>query len=326
MNQLATMRMFARVAETLSFGTAARQLGISSAMVTRGVAALEAHLEVRLLNRTTRHVSLTDAGYAYWQGCKEILHSLDHLESTVMSDARETSGTLKILAPEAFVASDLANLIAAFNAIEPRVSFEVELVERIPEVITNDFDIWFTIDAQLKDSSLIYRALSPVCDVVVASPTYLQQHGTPQNPNDLESHQILVATNSADRFWEFQFDATQYRPALRSALSAASTVMVRHAAVAGLGIARLPDSLVRDELESGALERLLPQFQVIAGHRKLQMLYASNKYMTRSVRRFIDFVTQYLRDNTGHAQNRPFSNGNVGQLQHNFVTTVFQKQ
>ncbi|WP_438451058.1 LysR family transcriptional regulator, partial [Listeria monocytogenes] len=93
MNQIAAMRMFTRVAETLNFGVAARQLGVSSAMVTRGVAALEAHLEVRLLNRTTRHVSLTDAGHAYWQGCKDLLYRLDCLESTVTSDARETTGT-----------------------------------------------------------------------------------------------------------------------------------------------------------------------------------------------------------------------------------------
>ncbi|WP_376749763.1 LysR substrate-binding domain-containing protein, partial [Staphylococcus saprophyticus] len=86
------------------------------------------------------------------------LYRLDCLESTVTSDARETTGTLKILAPEAFAASALADLIAAFNLIEPRISFDVELVERIPELITNDFDIWFTFDTQLKDSSLIYRA------------------------------------------------------------------------------------------------------------------------------------------------------------------------
>ncbi|EKS9800342.1 MULTISPECIES: LysR family transcriptional regulator [Burkholderia] len=306
------MRMFTRVAETLNFGVAARQLGVSSAMVTRGVAALEAHLEVRLLNRTTRHVSLTDAGHAYWQGCKDLLYRLDCLESTVTSDARETTGTLKILAPEAFAASALADLIAAFNLIEPRISFDVELVERIPELITNDFDIWFTFDTQLKDSSLIYRALSPVYDVVVASPIYLAQHGTPRHPSDLESHRTLLAADSTERVWEFQFDGIPYRSSLRPALSAPSTVMVRHAAIAGLGIACLPHALVHRDLESETLKAVLPQFRVVTGQRKLQMLYASNKYMTRSVRRFIDFVTDFIRDGTSKAQHRPDDNGNVG--------------
>ncbi|HGO6126420.1 LysR family transcriptional regulator [Burkholderia cepacia] len=326
MNQIAAMRMFTRVAETLSFGVAARQLGVSSAMVTRGVATLEAHLKVRLLNRTTRHVSLTDAGYAYWQGCKDLLYRLDRLESTVASDADETTGTLKILAPEDFAASVLVDIIAAFNFVEPRVSFEVELAERVPEIITNDFDIWFTTATQLKDSSLIYRSLSSVCDVLVASPLYLKHHGVPQHPNDLESHRILVATNNSDRFWEFQFDGTHYRSSLHAALNASSTVMVRHAAVAGLGIARLSDSLVHRDLESGVLKVLLHHFRIVDGQRKLQMLYASHKYMTRSVRRFIDFVAEFLRDGAHKTQNRPNDNVDVGQQQHNFVTTVFQKQ
>lgn len=257
MNQLATMRMFTKVAEALSFSVAAKQLGVSSAVVTRGIATLEAYLNVRLLNRTTRHVSLTDAGHAYWQGCAELLNQLDLLEGNISSVTHESIGSLKIAAPESFAATDLGELVAAYHLIEPRVSFELTVIEGAQEFIVNDYDVWFSAERRLRDSSLVCRSLTPVRDVIVASPDYLTRRGPPLIPQDLSSHDVLLASDMLGRYWEFCDAHGSHRVALRPIFSSSNLVAVKRAVVAGLGIARLPRSLILSELQDGSLQPVL---------------------------------------------------------------------
>ncbi|WP_233836857.1 LysR family transcriptional regulator [Paraburkholderia sp. ZP32-5] len=297
MNQLSAMRMFAKVAESLSFTVAAKELRVSTAMVTRGVATLETHLNLRLLNRTTRNVSLTKAGHEYWHGCRELLRHLDALEANVCSSAHEAGGSLKVAAHESFAAADLSGLIAGFREIEPRVDFELTVFASTQDLAVGTYDVCFVAERRLRDSSLVCRPLTPVQDVIVASPAYLMRRGAPEQPSDLTTHDVLVTSDPCVRSWEFGDAYGTQRVLLRPVLSSSNLLTLIRAAKAGLGIARLPASLISAEIQGGALVPLLEGFELENSVRTLWMLYSGHRYMTPRVRRFIDFsVTHYRRD------------------------------
>ena len=298
MNQLSAMRMFATVAESLSFTVAAKELRVSTAMVTRSVATLETHLNLRLLNRTTRSVSLTEAGHEYWQGCRELLRHLDTLEANVCSSAREAGGSLKVAAHESFAAADLSDLVAGFRKTEPRVDFELTAFASTQELAVSTYDVCFVAERRLRDSSLVCRPLTQVRDVIVASPGYLLLRGAPTQPADLTNHDILTGSEPSVRYWEFGDAYGAQRVLLQPVLSSSNLLTVIRAAKAGLGIARLPASLVSTEIHDGTLVPVLGDFDLENGVRTLWMLYSGHRYMTPRVRRFIDFsVARYRRDN-----------------------------
>ncbi|BEU25763.1 LysR family transcriptional regulator [Paraburkholderia sp. 22B1P] len=297
MNQLSAMRMFAKVAESLSFTVAAKELRVSTAMVTRGVAMLETHLNLRLLNRTTRSVSLTDVGHEYWQGCRELLRHLDTLEANVCSSAREAGGSLKVAAHESFAVTGLSELVAGFREIEPRVDFELTVFASTHDLGVGTYDVCFVAERRLRDSSLVCRPLVDVPDVIVASPAYLALRGVPVQPADLADHDVLTTSEPSVRSWEFNDAYGVQRVLLRPILSSSNLLTLIRAAKSGLGIARLPASLVFTEIREGALASLLEEFDLENGVRTLFMLYSGNRYMAPRVRRFIDFcVAHYRRD------------------------------
>ncbi|MGF6837759.1 DNA-binding transcriptional LysR family regulator [Paraburkholderia youngii] len=302
MNQLSAMRMFAKVAESLSFTVAAKELRVSTAMVTRSVATLETHLNLRLLNRTTRNVSLTEAGHEYWQGCRELIRHLETLDANVCSSARETGGSLKVAAHESFAAADLSDLVAGFREIESRVDFELTVFASTQDLAVGTYDVCFVAERRLRDSSLVCRPLTPVRDVIVASPAYLMRKGAPAQPPDLTHHDVLASSQTCMRSWEFSDAYGAQRILLRPILSSSNQLTLIRAAKAGLGIARLPASLISTELEEGALVPLLEGFELENGLRTLWMLYSGHRYMTPRVRRFIDFSVAHYRHDVPHLQ------------------------
>ncbi|MEI5996480.1 LysR family transcriptional regulator [Paraburkholderia bengalensis] len=307
MNQLSAMRMFAKVAESLSFTVAAKELRVSTAMVTRGVATLETHLNLRLLNRTTRSVALTEAGQEYWQGCRELLRHLDTLEANVCSSARDAGGSLRIAAHESFAAADLCGLIAEFRKSEPRVDFEITVFASTQDLVVGTYDLCFVAERRLRDSSLVCRPLTVVRDVIVASPIYLGQKQTPSQPSDLTDHDVLTASEPSLRTWDFSDDYGIQRILLRRVFSSSDQLTVIRAVKAGLGIARLPASLVSTELRDGTLVPLLEDFELENGTRTVWMLYSGHRYMTPRVRRFIDFSVTHYRGDIHQRENLPLN-------------------
>jgi DNA-binding transcriptional LysR family regulator len=295
MNQLSAMRMFANVAESLSFAIAAKQLHVSTAMVTRGVATLEAHLNIRLLNRTTRQVSLTEAGQEYWLGCKEVLKQLDTLEASVSSATRESAGSLKVAAHESFAATDLSGLVAAYHAEEPRVNFELTVFESTQDLVVGNYDVCFTAERRLRDSTLVCRSLTQFRDVIVASPAYLARREPPQMPQELSDHDVLVSSDIPARYWEFCDSYGSHRVPLRPIVSSSNLLAVKRAAKSGIGIARLPASLIEGELRDGTLQPLLQAFELEHNERTVWMLYSGHRYMTQRVRDFVDFAADRYR-------------------------------
>jgi DNA-binding transcriptional LysR family regulator len=294
-NQLAAMRMFAKVAESLSLTTAAKGLGVTSAVVTRGIATLEAHLNTRLLNRTKRKISLTEAGQSYLQGCTALLAQLDMLDASASSSTRESVGSLKIAASEFFATTYLNDLLAAYHAVEPGVRFEVTVFASTQDLDGNDHDVWFSAERRLRDSSLVCRPLVQCHDVIVASPAYLARREPPEVPQNLSDHNVLLASNVTTRHWEFCDAHGSRRIAVHPIFTSPSLMAVKGAALAGLGIARLPRPLVESQLDAGALKLLLGCFDLEGDKRRIWMQYTGHRYMTQRMRCFVDFVVAHYR-------------------------------
>ncbi|MEA3131910.1 MAG: hypothetical protein QOF46_3705, partial [Paraburkholderia sp.] len=160
MNLVASIRIFTKVAECLNFAEAAKQLGISSSVVTRSLAALEEHLGVRLVNRTTRRVSLTETGRLYWERCIELLRQLDAMEECIAFAVGQPLGSLRVAASSLYATTDLPEVLAAYRAREPRMCFELTVFDNMSDVAANEFDVCFSAERRLRDSSLVCRPLA----------------------------------------------------------------------------------------------------------------------------------------------------------------------
>ncbi|RFU48120.1 LysR family transcriptional regulator [Paraburkholderia sp. DHOC27] len=294
MNQLQAMRVFTRVVDLASFNLAARQLGMSAAAVTRSVSMLEAHLNMRLLNRTTRSLSLTEVGREYLNGCRTIIEKLDEMESNLVQTSRDPSGTLRIAAPMTFATSGLGTLLAAYRAMHPRVDFDITTFDTHIDMVEGGFDVCFSDERRLASSTLVSRTLTSIEEVTVASPAYLARHGTPREPAELSRHGLLTVSDGTSRSWEFADAKGVYRVGTGSALTATSSAMVRVAALNHMGIALLPLPFVSDDLQQGSLVAVLQPYEVNGGPRHVSILYSGRNYLSMKVRSFIDFaVSQY---------------------------------
>jgi DNA-binding transcriptional LysR family regulator len=296
MNQLQAMRTFIKVADSMSFAIAAKQLGVSNAAVTRSIAMLEAHLNMRLINRSTRHLSLTDAGRAYLEGCGELIEQLDALEANVSAAGRESFGTLRIASASCFAQADLGVLLREYRREQPRVRFDLMVFDNQRDVAVGNYDVCFSAERKQRDSTLVCQPLTAITDTLVAAPEYLAYRGVPRAPQELAAHDMLLASDATTRYWEFADASGTQRIAVHAALASANVAAVRHAALAGLGIARLPLSLVEADITDGTLARVLPDHPLADATRTISILYGSRRYLAQSARSFIDFAVARLRE------------------------------
>lgn len=292
MNQLESMRIFSKVAQCLNFGDAARQLGISNSAVTRGLTNLERHLNLRLINRTTRHVSLTPAGHTYLEGCTDLLLQLEQMENRARAKSRSAAGRLKLAVPAFFAATGLPSLLAEFRLSHPLVGFDVTVYETASQLVPDDFEVCIMIERKLRDSALICRSIGRTTDVIVAAPSYVARRGVPESPRQLSDHDVLLDSESLIRYWTFSDSSGDTRVTLVPFIAAQSATTILHAAVDGLGIARLPYMFVRDHLKAGNLTTVLSRFELEGSERTIWMLYAGQRYATHMVRTFIDFAAR----------------------------------
>lgn len=288
------MRVFTRVVDLASFNLAGRQLGMSPAAVTRSVGMLEAHLNMRLLNRTTRSLSLTEAGKEYLDGCRTIIEKLDEIESNLVQATRDPRGTLRIATSLSFAAHGLGMLLAAYRALHPRVGFDVTTFDTHIDMVEGGFDVCFSDDRRLASTTLVCRALTTIKEMTVASPTYLARHGTPRDPAELGEHNLLSVSDGSPRTWEFADADGIQRVCTGSALTSTGSEMVRIAALSHMGIAQLPLPLIVEDLRRGTLVSVLDRYEINGGPRRVSILYPGRNYLAMKVRSFIDFsVSQY---------------------------------
>src|SRR5471030_2927517 len=257
MDQLAALRALRRVVELGSFTAAADALGISHTIVSRQIRQLEEQLGAQLLNRTTRRFALTAAGKDYYDASRQILDALDAADRAVGQHHARPSGSLRINAPMAFGALELAARLPDFLALYPELQIDLVCNDRLVDLIEDGFDVALRLTRDLPDSTLIARRLASSALVTVASPDYLQRHGTPQKPADLLRHNCLSYTQAAKpNDWSFiGADGARDNVTVKGTLQANTGIALRTAALAGLGITSTASFIVHEDLKRGDLVR-----------------------------------------------------------------------
>jgi len=288
-----SLSVFAQVVEQGGFARAAERLQLSASAVSRHVADLEAHLGVRLLNRTTRKLSLTESGQAFHERTVQLLADLEEAEVAVASSAVSPRGTLRVTCPIAFGEWHVAPAIAAFSAQHPQLRFDVELSDRRVDLVEEGFDLAIRIGFS-SSQAVIARRIGETRLVCVASPSYLALHGVPKVPEDLAGHRCVVYSYQSVRdVWRFA-DARGVEHSVRIAGPVMSNNGRFLAALAtcGMAIAMEPDMMVRDELRSGRLVEILSGFRPPAI--PIHAVYPSRRHLSAKVRLFVDFIAQRL--------------------------------
>lgn len=293
MNYLQAMKTFVAVVDAGSFVGAMDAAGLSKPAVSRQVAELEAHLGTRLLQRTTRRLSLTSEGRDYYQRCKDILAAVQEAEAVASGSAAEAQGPLRISAPQTFGALHLATLWGRFAAENPQVTLDIVLSDRVVDLVEEGYDLGVRI-ARLADSSLVSRRLATTRMVLCASPEYLAQHGTPSHPRDLAGHGVVSFTYWASGdVWRFDGPKGEVTVRTRSRIHANNGDTCRAAALAHQGIILQPDFLVYEDLRAGTLVELMPKFKAI--ELGIFAIYPTRKQLPLKVRRLVDFLVEALR-------------------------------
>ncbi|OYO32148.1 LysR family transcriptional regulator [Janthinobacterium sp. PC23-8] len=295
MDQLAALRALRRVVELGSFTAAGAALGISHSIVSRQIRQLEQRLGAQLLNRTTRRFALTAAGQEYYQASRTILDALDAADRAVTLHQAQPSGSLRINAPVAFGALELAAWLPAFTQRYRRLQIDLVCNDRIVDLIDDGFDVALRLTRDLPDSTLVARKLASSRMLAVASPAYLARHSAPATPQDLLRHDcLLYGLNLAEKpdSWVF-YDASQapHCVAVRGSLTANTGIALRTAALAGMGIATTAAFIVREQLASGELVQVLPGYTLAP--RTLYALYPQGRHLSPKVRALIDFAVQW---------------------------------
>ena len=293
MDKFREMLAFAAVVDAGSFVGAADSLNTSKAAVSRHVNDLEQRLGVRLLNRTTRKLSLTDDGQNFLPQCKDILSAIEQAESQLSSHSAEASGMLRVSAPVTFGVLHLADLWGAFLQAHPKVTLDVSLSDRTVDLVEEGFDVAIRISAS-PHPTLIDRKLATTRVIVCASPTYLARHGTPTHPDELASHDIISYSYWSSRDeWTFEGPQGEVSVRTRSRMYANNGDTCLAAALDHQGIILQPDFLVAGPLRRGELVPLLPGY--LAPEIGIHAVYASRKQLPLKVRKLIDFLVEAFR-------------------------------
>ena len=294
LDQITGMQVFARVAALGSLSGAARAMGMSQTMATKHVTALEEKLGVRLLHRTTRKVSLTEAGRRYLESVERILAELAEAEAAAAAERIEVTGTLRVNAPVSFGVRELAPLMAGFSRAHPALTIDMGLNDRVVNLVEEGWDVAVRI-GHIRDQTLIARKIAPCRLLVAGSPDYLAEHGTPRTVAELPSHNCLGYTLSSTlgpHRWSFGSDGSVTVP-IRGNLQASNGDALVAAAVAGQGLVYEPTFLLGDEIRFGRLVALTldqPPLELPG----VFAVYAGDRRPPAKVRAFIDFLVQRL--------------------------------
>ncbi|HUV23307.1 MAG TPA: LysR substrate-binding domain-containing protein [Gammaproteobacteria bacterium] len=294
MDRLNSMRIFVEVATAAGFSAAATRIGLSRAQVSKSVMQLEKHLGTRLFNRTTRRISLTEVGKVYLERCVDILQDIDETEAMASAQTREPRGRLTLSAPTSFGVLHLQSAIPAYLRQYPQVQISLNLADRFIDVVDEGFDLVIRI-AELQDSSLIARRLAPCRRLLCAAPAYLDQHGTPQVPQDLAIHHCLVYSNELKPdTWQLQGPGGIEAVKVNGPICADNGDILRAAAVAGLGVSLLPTFIIGPDLAAGRLRQVLADYCPPAI--SIHAVFPSRRYLSAKVRSFVDFMAVYFGD------------------------------
>lgn len=285
------MSIFVKVAEARSFTDAARRLGVTPSSASKVLSRLEERLGVRLINRTTRSVSLTDDGNAFFERCRHILAEIEDAETAVQGRRARLQGHLRIQAPVAFGRKIVIPVLARFLERNPGVTVDVALTDRVTALPEEGVDVVVHI-GELQSSSVVARKLCDLRYVTVASPDYLARYGEPATPDDLQRHRCLtyyVPQTNRYRDWHFAVNGQRVSKAVAGPLNINGADGLLEAALEGAGIAMVSTFIAADAVRAGQLRIILPSY--VCDGPAISVVYLSRRHLSMRVRAFVDFLT-----------------------------------
>ncbi|MBU9297740.1 LysR family transcriptional regulator [Burkholderia multivorans] len=298
MDKFSALRAFVEVAEAGGFSSAGRRLELAASSVVRAVDALEASLGTVLLNRTTRQVTLSDAGAVYYARAKQLLEELAEADALVADRGAEPSGPLRVSVPVAYGLRRIAPHVAAFLARYPKLDLDLQLTDERVDLVTGRIDVAIRLGEAAPSAEVVARPLGAFHRYVVASHDYLDAHGTPATPAELVDHACLRFHFGGDQqAWSFADAHGTTKVLVAGRLKSNHSEVLREAALDSAGIALLPDWLVDADVQSGRLRRLFEQYDVTPGAARsvVTALYLPNQRGSKRVAAFIDFVETLVR-------------------------------
>ncbi|MFL6709396.1 MAG: LysR family transcriptional regulator [Massilia sp.] len=294
------MKVFVGVADATSFVRAAEALQLPTATVTRMIQALEAHLKVKLLNRSSRKVALTDEGSAYYARCVNVLAEIDDMEANAACATKLPEGRVKISLPAVVAKAVLIPALPDFLTRFPGVSVELAISDRQINLIEDLVDCAIRVGAIDDDPGIVAKRIGSVTNITCAAPRYLQRYGEPGTIADLEQHVgvgYIWSNGGGSRPWEFTVDEQAQSVHMRHTVFVNDADAYLACAKAGLGIIRAADYTVRDALRCGELQQILPSYQ--ATPRDVSILFHQNRHMPRRLRAFIDWFAEVYQNQSG---------------------------
>lgn len=295
MDLLRSMEAFVLTVKTGSFAASAISLNTSPQMIAKYVVFLEDYLGLKLLNRTTRSQKLTEFGKQYYEKCLFILDEVKSSKTLAQQFIEEPKGRLRISAPVSYGHFNLISVLSRFMRCYPKVNVDLQLSDRYVDLVKDDFDIVFRI-GELSNSSYIARKLNCYKLIFAASPTYLAKNGIPATPNDIKKHQCLiyqyVNPTKKDYLWPFSVNGKVINIPISGSLKSNDTLALANAAVEGLGITMLPQSMLSELIRQNKLFPVLQDFLPPA--REVHLLYKSDKQQLPKLKMFIEFITNSM--------------------------------
>ena len=288
MDRLEAMQMFVRIVETGSFSAVARELGTTQPTISKQLTALEQRVKTRLLNRSTRSLSLTESGASFYERCKQIIEELQEAEGALGRLQATLTGTLHLNASIALGQLFLTPLMLKFQNLYPDLTVELSLNDRIIDLVEEGVDLAVRL-GRLADSSLVARRLGSSRRLLCATPAYLARHGVPQTPEDLTEHNCLLylyLSNGSE--WVFKGVDGEIRVRVQGNFKANNAYSIREAVLASVGVALLPDWIVHDHVDRGEVTPLLPEFATQP--LEINAVYPSGRHVSAKVRTLIDFL------------------------------------
>lgn len=291
LDRLLAMTVFAKVVEHGSFARAAERMDISTSAVSRHVAELEAHLDTRLLNRTTRRISLTESGQAFYERTLQLLADLDEAEAVASSSTATPRGTIRLTCSINFGVRHLAPAIGCFQARHPQVLFDVAVSDRFVDLVEEGMDLAIRI-GDIGNPNLIARKIGDMQLISCASAAYLKAHGTPRRPEDLAGHNCLTYEYAPVRYqWLFrEKDGSDVKVRVAGSVHGNNGEMLAAIAVEGVGIAFEPDFIVNPFIKAGKLAPILKNFRPAPS--PIYAIYPSRRHLSAKVRTFVNFLTE----------------------------------
>lgn len=297
--ELSALRTFVEVMRRGSFAAVARDQDVAPSSVSRAIAALEEELGVRLFQRSTRRLEPTEAGRVYFERIETIVDELEHAGHMAVDMSSSPKGSLRITAPQTFGQLHIVPLLPELSATYPELSLELLLTNAIVDLLAERIDVAVRL-GPLPDSTLVVSRLCPMIYVVCASPRYLEQHGRPQTPHDVQRHDcLLFPLPGYDSRWRFRKPKGKViEVPVRGRCVISNGVALRQCAVAGMGLTMLPRWNIEQQLRDGSLVDVFPDYEVTATSYDIAawLLYPSRDYLPLKVRVFVDFLKRKFRE------------------------------